>query len=144
MRDHLVVLAPLDDELSPGERASLELHLAQCSACQAEHAVQQRMWTLLTRVEPIQLPNVIAAVEARLSGGRGRASVPAWLRLQRVLYAAAAAALAGLFVSSGVWAGKAQYRPAVGDHDRAVVELLTDTPPGMEVVTMLAEIGQRP
>ena len=134
----------LDDELSPGDRASLEAHLAQCSRCQAELAGQQQLWSLLTRVEPVQPPDVIAAVEARLSKDRGRASAPAWLRVQRVLYAAAAAALVGLFIWSGVWAGKAQHLPAVGDHDRAVGELLTDTPPGMEVVTMLEEIGQRP
>lgn len=133
----------LDDELSPGERASLEVHLAQCSTCQAEHAAQQHLWSLLTRVEPIQPPNVIAAVEARLSERRGWAALLAGLRFPTLGYAAAAAVLVGVFVWGGVWAGTVQHRSSPGDHDRAVVELLTDTPPGMEVVTVLDEIGER-
>jgi anti-sigma factor RsiW len=133
----------LDNELSPQDRASLDLHLAQCSGCQAELAAQQKLWAFLVRVEPIQSPNLILAVEAQLSKPRGWAALLARLQLPSMGYAAAAALLVGVFVLSGVWAGSRLHGSTEGEHDRAVVDLLTDTPPGMEVVTVLEKMGER-
>ena len=134
----------LDDELSPDTRNSVDAHLAHCPACQAEYADQRHLWDLLGRVESIQPPDVITAVEARLSERRVRAAFLVGLRLSTVGYAAAAAALVGLFVWTGVWAGATKNRPSAGEHDRAIAELLSDAPPGMEVVEFLDEIGERP
>jgi anti-sigma factor RsiW len=133
----------LDDELSARERLLLEEHLSQCPGCQAEHAAQQRVWALLTRVEAIAPPDVFAAVEARLSERGGWASLLDGLQLRRAGYALAAAALVGLSVWSGVWAGAARHRSAAGEYDRAMNELLADTLPGMEVVTLLDHTGER-
>ena len=134
----------LDDELSSETRLSVDAHLAQCPACRAEYAAQQRLWDLLGLVEPIQAPDVLAAVEARLLEQRGWASLLAGLRIPTMSYAAAAAVLVGLFVWTGVWAGSSRHSLHSGEHDRAVAELLTDVPPGMEVVALLDEIGERP
>lgn len=131
----------LDGELSPGDRAMLEAHLAQCFACQAEHAAQERLWTLLLRVEPVQVPNLIGAIEEQISERRGWTSRFASIRLRTLSYAAAAALLVGGFVWGGIWAGT---QSMAGGHDRVVAELLTDAPPGMEIVTLLDEIGDRP
>jgi hypothetical protein len=59
-------------------------------------------------------------------------------------YAAAAAILVGLFVWTGVWAGTVHRDPDVREHDRTVVELLSDAPPGMEVEAVLNQIGEQP
>ena len=134
----------LDRELSSAERASVEEHLAQCPECRAEHATQQSLWSLLARAEPIRPPDLIAGVEARLSERRGWGAFLAGLRLRSFGYAAATAALVLLFVWAGVWAGSARHGSGVAAHDRAFVELLSDTPPGMEVVTLLDQIGERP
>lgn len=133
----------LDDELSSSDRASLQEHLAGCLACGAEYAAQQRLWALISRVEPVQSPNVFASVEARLSAPRGLVALVAGLRFRTLVQAAAAAALVAAFIGAGVWAGNTRHRSMLDEHDRAVSDLLTDTPPGMEVVTLLDEIGAR-
>ena len=134
----------LDRELSSAERASVEEHLAQCAECRTEHATQQSLWNLLGRAEPIRPPDLMAAVEARLSERHGWGSFLAGLRLRSVGFAAATAALVLLFAWAGVWAGTARHDSRAGEHDRAFVELLSDAPPGMEVVTLLDQIGERP
>ena len=134
----------LDHELSQTETASVEEHLAQCLECRTEHATQQRLWTLLGRAEPIRSPDFIAAVEARLSAPRGWTAFLDGLRLRAVGYAAVAAILVGLFVWTGVWAGTVHRDPDVREHDRTFAEILSDTPPGMEIEAVLDQIGERP
>ena len=134
----------LDHELPSTQMASVERHLACCPECQAEQVAQERLWTLLGRAEPIRSPDLVAAVEARLWEPRGWASYLGRLRLRSIGSAAAIAVLVGLFVWTGLWAGTARQRFATREHDRAFAELLTDVPPGMEVVAVLDEIGQRP
>jgi predicted anti-sigma-YlaC factor YlaD len=134
----------LDDELSSGARDSVDAHLAQCAACEAEYAAQRQLWGLLARAEPIQPPDVINAVAARLAEPRGSPAFLAGLQLRTLSYAIAAAVLVGLFVWTGVWAGTAHHGADVGEHDRAFAELLSDAPPGMEVVVVLDQIGERP
>ena len=134
----------LDDELSPAERSSMEEHLARCPGCRAEHATQQRLWELLGRVEPIRPPELFAAIEARLSRPSRLAVLLDGLRLRNVGHAAAAAALVGLFVWAGAWAGSTHQRVAAASHDRSFAELLSDVPPGLEVVALLDRLGARP
>jgi predicted anti-sigma-YlaC factor YlaD len=134
----------LDNEMSSDDRNSVAAHLAQCPACQVAYADQQRLWGLLGRVEPVQPPDVIAAVEARLLEHRGWVSFLPGLRLRTVGYAAAAMVLVGLSVWAGIWAGTSRHKPAARENDRIINELLTDTPPGMEIVALLDEIGDRP
>jgi predicted anti-sigma-YlaC factor YlaD len=134
----------LDHELSSTETVSVEEHLAQCSECRTEHATQQRLWTLIGRAEPVRSPDLMAAVEARLSERRGWASFLAGLRLRSFAYATATAALVGLFAWTGVWAGTARHGSYAREHDRTFAELLSDVPPGMEVVAVLDQIGERP
>jgi predicted anti-sigma-YlaC factor YlaD len=134
----------LDDELASEVKRSVDVHVAQCPACQSAYASQQRVWALLGHVEPIQPPDVIAAVEKRLLEHRGWPSLFGGFGIRNVGYAIAVAALVGLFVGTGVWAGDARQDAETGEHDRAVAELLSDIPPGMEVVTVLDEIGERP
>ena len=134
----------LDHELSAAETALAEEHLAQCAACRTERATQEQVWALLGRADPIRSQNLVAAVEARLSEPLGWASLIAGLRLRSLGYASATAALVGLFVWAGVWAGTARHGTDAGDHDRTFAELLSDAPPGMEVVAVLDQIGERP
>jgi len=134
----------LDHELSAADAALVAEHLAQCPGCQTEHAAHQGVWNLLGHVGPIRSPDMFAAVEARLSEPRGWASFLAGLRLRSLGYAAATAALVGLFVWAGVWAGTARHGLDGGDHDRTFAELLSDAPPGMEAVAILDQIGERP
>ena len=132
----------LDDELPSTQVASIEEHLAQCPECRAEHATQQRLWTLLGRAEPMVAPNLIVAIEALIEERRGRASLFAGLRLRSLCYATATAALVGLFIWTGAWAGTERHRIAPSPPDRAFVELLSDVPPGMEVVALVDQIGE--
>ena len=118
--------------------------MAHCSACQAELASQQRLWEFLGCAEPIRPPDVFAAVEARLAKRRGWDWLLAGLRPRLVGYAAVAAVLVGVFVWAGVWAGSARRLPEALQHDRALAELLSNAPPGMEIVALLDEIGERP
>jgi len=134
----------LDHELSADATARVEEHLARCAECRAEHAAQQSVWNVLGRAEPIRPPDLMAAVEARLAERHGWASFLAGLRLRSVGYAAATAALVLLFAWVGVWAGTARHDSSAGEHDRAFAELLSDAPPGMEVVTLLDQMGERP
>ena len=134
----------LDHELSSTETSSIEEHLAGCLECRTELETQQRLWALLGSVEPIRAPNLTAAVEARLSEPRGWLSFLAGLRLRSFAYATATVALVGLFVGTGVWAGTARHGSDAREHDRAFAELLSDVPPGMEVVAVLDQIGERP
>ena len=134
----------LDQELSSTETSSIEEHLAGCLDCRTELETQQRLWTLLGSVEPVRAPNLLAAVEARLSEPRGWLSVLAGLRLRSFAYATATVALVGLFVGTGVWAGTARHGSDAREHDRTFAELLSDVPPGMEVVAVLDQIGERP
>jgi anti-sigma factor RsiW len=133
----------LDGELVPGERIALDEHLARCSACRAEYAAQERLWALLLRVEPIAAPDVTAVVEARLSEQRGWRTLLDGLRLRAVGWAAATAVLVALFVWTGVRAGAVPRGSSGGERDGAVAEILSDAPPGMEVVAVLDEIGER-
>jgi predicted anti-sigma-YlaC factor YlaD len=134
----------LDHELSPTETSSIEEHLTGCIECRTELETQQRLWTLLGSVEPIRAPNLVAAVEARLSEPRGWLSFLAGLRLRSFAYATATLALVGLFVGTGVWAGTVRHASDDQEHDRTFAELLSDVPPGMEVVEVLDQIGERP
>jgi len=134
----------LDHELSSTETSSIEEHLAGCLECRTELETQQRLWALLGSVEPIRAPNLTAAVEARLSEPRGWLSFLAGLRLRSFAYATATVALVGLFVGTGVWAGTARHGSDAREHDRTFAELLSDVPPGMEVVAVLDQIGERP
>ena len=134
----------LDQELSSTQMAPVEEHLVQCPECRAEHATQERLWTLLGRAEPIKSPDMRAAIEARLSERRRWTSFLDGFRLRSLGYAAATAAVVLVFVSAGVWAGTARHGSGSGEQDRAFVELLSDAPPGMEVVALLDEIGERP
>ena len=134
----------LDRELSVAAAVSVEEHLAQCLECRTEHEAQRRLWALLGRAEPIPSPDLVAAVAARLSERGGWASFLAGLRLRSIGYATATAALVGLFVWAGAWAGTMRQDPDRREPDRAFTELLSDAPPGMEVVAVLDQIGERP
>jgi len=129
----------LDEELSPEDRTSLEEHTASCTACRAQLAAHERTWALLARLEPVEAPDVFAAVEARISPRRGLVALVSGLRLRTLGYAAAAALLVAAFVWTGVWAGSTRHRVAAGDHE--VADLLSDAPPGMEIVSLLEGIG---
>jgi anti-sigma factor RsiW len=134
----------LDGELTSAAAAEFDEHLAGCESCRAEHAAGQRVWALLRHAAPIEAPDLRAAVEARLV-----AEAPRWRPLRAVLrprfagYAAAAAVI-GLFVWAGAWAGIRQQGAATATHDGAVAELLSELPPGLEVVALLDPAGERP
>jgi predicted anti-sigma-YlaC factor YlaD len=134
----------LDQELSSMQMSSVQEHLAQCSECQSEHEQQQRLWSLLANIEPVRAPNLIVAIEARLSEQYGWASILAGLRLRSIGYAAATAALVGTLVWTGFWAGTERHGSDPNEHVRIFTEFLSDAPPGMEVVQVLDEIGERP
>lgn len=139
-----IISRHLDGELSSGTKAILDEHLAQCSACQAEYTAQQRLWDLLARAEPVQAPDIITAIEARLVERHGLASLLECLRFRTVGYATATAVLVGMFVWTGIWAGTTQYQSGAEEHDKFFAEILTDTPPGLEVVALLDKIGEQP
>jgi predicted anti-sigma-YlaC factor YlaD len=134
----------LDDELSSNERASVEEHLAACLPCRDELGQQQRLWNLIAEAEPIRSPNLVVAIEARLSGKPLWATLLAGIRLRSIGYAAVTAVTVGLFVWTGFWAGAARHGSDANEHDRVFAELLSDVPPGMEVVQVLDQIGERP
>lgn len=134
----------LDHELTTIARGSVEAHLSQCTECQAAYATQQRVWDLLERALPIEPPDVLAAVEARLAEPRGWAALLAGLRLRTVAYTTAAVALVGLFVTTGIWAGSANGQPAAKEQDGVLAELLGDAPPGLEIGALLDDIGEKP
>jgi predicted anti-sigma-YlaC factor YlaD len=131
----------LDRELAPPKTSSLETHLADCIGCRTELETQRRVWALLDAVEPIPTPYLVAAIEARLSKPRWL-SFPAGLRLRSFAYATATVALVVLFAGAGVWAAAARHASSAREHDRTFAELLSDAPPGMEVVTVLDQIGE--
>jgi len=134
----------LDNELTTVARDSVKAHLSNCPECQAEYAAEQRLWDLLESAVPIEPPDIIAAVEARLAEPRGWAALLAGLRLRTIGYATAAVVLVGLFVTTGIWAGSAHGQPTAKEHDRVLAELLSDAPPGLEIGALLDDIGERP
>jgi predicted anti-sigma-YlaC factor YlaD len=134
----------LDDELTSTRRASVEEHLAHCPSCRGELGQQQRVWNLIAQAEPIYAPNLMLAIEARLSEQPVWSTLLAGIRLRSIGYAAVTAVTVGLFVWTGFWAGTRRHSSDANEHDRVVAELLSDVPPGMEVVQVLDQIGERP
>lgn len=133
-----------DGELSSSAKSAVDTHLAQCPACQGELAAQRRLWELLAHDNPIQSPEMFLAVEARLASQRRWTAVFDGFQLPSIGFAAAAAALVALSTWTGVWAGTVHHASDGAEHDRAFLELLNDVPPGMEVVTVLEQIGAEP
>lgn len=141
-RETLDVLSRyLDRELPAPKVTAVEAHLAHCPACRAEHAAQAQLWAVLGAAEAIRAPDLYRAIEARLAAPRGWAAFLDGLRLRTVGYATATAILVGIFVGAGVWAGTVRRGdPAQGDF----AELLGESPPGMEFVVLMDQIGETP
>ena len=94
--DGLVLSCYLDAELSAAETSRVNAHLEACAACRVVlsslRATKQRLAAAPRRAMP---PEVVAAIEARLTGRRlPFAGAPAWLRQPRVWAPASALALA--------------------------------------------------
>jgi anti-sigma factor RsiW len=101
--DGLILSAYLDAELPAAQTARVAGHLESCAACRAALAslrdTKQRLAASPRRAMP---PELIAAVEARLTGRRVPFGwVSAWLRQPRVWAPASALALAGALFS--IW-----------------------------------------
>lgn len=132
----------LDHELLGAEASSVEEHMADCPECRTELETQRRLWTVLGRLEPVRSPDMVAAVESRLSERRRWRGQLDRLRPRSFGHAMAAAGVVGLAVWTGLWAAWA--RQGVTDpHDRPFAELLNDSPPGMEIAAVLDQIGER-
>jgi anti-sigma factor RsiW len=129
----------LDDELPPEKRAAVEAHLESCDGCRSEHEAQLRLWGLLGQVAAREPPDLLAAVERRLDSLEREPAPLFGLRLRSLALVGAAAALVGLSVWMGIWAGEARLRAEAAAHDHELSELASDVPPGFEVVTMLEQ-----
>ena len=135
------LLSPfLDRELSEAQMSSIEEHVVICFECRTDLEMQRRLWAALGSVEPVFSPDLTAAVEARLSERSGWRAFLNSLWPRSFGYAMATAALVGLFVWTGVWTGTIRQASAGVEQERPFAELLTDTPPGMEVVALLDQI----
>lgn len=93
------LLAPwVDGEISPGEGAYVEAHLARCPPCRARAAAERRIRSLLqSRRAALAAGELPASLSARLAAARPRPRP----RARRVSLPAAAAAVVALLV--GGW-----------------------------------------
>ncbi|MDW8069413.1 MAG: MG2 domain-containing protein [Anaerolineae bacterium] len=119
------LLAYLDGELSPQERARLEEHLAQCEQCQAELACLKALragleTTFHAALDPVRMPTAAdERVRARLRAGAQRQSGQ-WsflLRLSPVLHVA----LALLILFFGAATYRAATLPQRADQQETIV-----------------------
>jgi anti-sigma factor RsiW len=132
----------LDDELPPGAMSAVQEHLVGCDECRGEHDAQLVLWGLLERVPPVEPPDLFASIERRLEAPTREPAPFAWLNLRSAALAVAAAALIGLSIWMGIWAGETRHHTAVAAHDGELSELFSDVPPGFEVVALLERIGE--
>lgn len=119
------LLAYLDGELSPQERARLEEHLAQCEKCREELARLSALraglgTTFHAALDPIRLPaaadeRIRARLRARTEQRAGQWGL--WLRLSPILHVA----LALLILIFGVATYRAATLPGRADQQETVV-----------------------
>lgn len=139
----------LNDDLSVGERAAIETHLANCPACQQELATTRQLWQRLgNRPTPQPSPQVRTQfytmleqfeAEEQATRSTGLAGTLAWIRRQlspklavRLAYSIL---LLGVGVLVGYWSQRRQ-TPEVAYQQR--VDTLTAQVQEMRAVMMLS------
>lgn len=129
----------LDQELGSWRRRGLERHLEGCDSCRCELAAARRVWELLGEVEPVEAPEILGRLEARLNREQFAQPRRRQGRLSPVAFLAAVLLFAAAGSAGGIYAADSRPPAGQGAAEAEYAELLGDLPAGLDPVAAILQ-----